>query len=304
MRHGRRVETRRDRRALATDAGMGRVSALSVLAGALCGLAVFEILTAIAGSITVAIHGGTDFSSVSAGQFKTLVGVVATVAVFLAFIFGGYVSGRMSRRSGATHGVLAGIAGVILAALTVAAVRASGADNGVARVATHIQVANSWHDWRTFALFGVLVGAAAMIIGALVGGIQGESWHGKLLTRAVDPTYGRAADDRAEARKRLNDAEAARLAAAGNVGRVTAAERAARQDTAVNEPVEPVGPQGPAPTRTATTTGPTAAVVSRSTRRGPAMPGAETAPVAPEPTAPGSTAEETGRRHRHLLGRR
>ncbi len=244
MRHGRRVETRRDRRALATDAGMGRVSALSVLAGALCGLAAFEILFAIAGSITVAIRGGTDFSSVSAGQFKTLVGVVLTVAVFLAFMFGGYVSGRMSRRNGATHGVLAGIAGIILAAVTVAAVRASGTDNGLARVATHIHVANSWHDWRTFGLFGVLVAAAAMIIGGLVGAIRGESWHGKLLTRAVDPTYGREADDRAEARKRLNDAEAARLAAAGNVGRVTAAERAARQDSAVNEPV---GPQGRRP---------------------------------------------------------
>jgi hypothetical protein len=295
---------------------MGRVSALSVLAGALCGLAVFEILTAIAGSIIVAIHGGTNFSSMSAGQFKTVVGIVLTVAVFLSFIFGGYVSGRMSRRSGAAHGVLAGITGVILAGLAAAAVRAGGADNGLARVATHIQVANSWHDWRTFALFGVLVSAAAMIIGGLVGGLKGESWHGKLLTRAVDPSYGREAEDRAEARKRLNEAEAARLAAAANVGRVTAAERAARQDTAVDEPV---GPRGRQPATAATTgptgpTGPTGAVVSRSTHRQASRADTETAPTAAEPSASGSTAaepsasgstaDETGRRPRHLLGRR
>src|SRR5436305_5155074 len=100
MRHGRRVETRRDRKALATDAGMGRISALSVLAGALCGFAVFEILTALAAAVTVAIYGGTDFSSTTIGQFKILTGAVLGVAIFLSFIFGGYVSGRMSRRSG------------------------------------------------------------------------------------------------------------------------------------------------------------------------------------------------------------
>jgi hypothetical protein len=302
MRHGRRVETRRDRKALATDAGMGRISALSVLAGALCGFAVFEILTALAAAVTVAIHGGTDFSSTTIGQFKILTGAVLGVAIFLSFIFGGYVSGRMSRRSGATHGVLAGIAGVILAAGTVAAVRATGADNGLARVAAHIGVADTWHDWRTFGLFGVLVAAAAMIIGALVGGIKGEGWHGKLLTRAVDPTYGPEADDRAEARKRLNDAEAARLASADHVGRVTSAERAARQDTAVTEPVRA---GGPVPAGSPTTTGATPAVVSRSTHRGPAaraIPDGAAVDYAGAPPAPAE--QEPGRRPRHLLGRR
>ncbi len=102
MHNGRKVETRRDRKALARDAGFSRVSALSVLAGAFCGLAAFEVLTALAAAAVVAIHGGTDFASWGSGPFKTLTGAILALGVFLAFVFGGYVSGRMSRRG--VHG--------------------------------------------------------------------------------------------------------------------------------------------------------------------------------------------------------
>jgi hypothetical protein len=45
-------------------------------------------------------------------------------------------------------------------------------------------------EWTTA---GLIVGAAslaAMLVGALLGGAAGERWHGKLLTRAVDPDFG------------------------------------------------------------------------------------------------------------------
>src|ERR1700738_722103 len=106
MRNSAKVETRRDRKALARDAGIGRLSAISVLAGALCGLAVFEALTVVAGAIGVAINGSTSFASTSDAQFKWMAAIILAAALFLAFMFGGYVSGRMSRRSGATHGLM------------------------------------------------------------------------------------------------------------------------------------------------------------------------------------------------------
>ncbi|MDQ1416729.1 MAG: hypothetical protein QOF81_2342 [Acidimicrobiaceae bacterium] len=225
MRDGQKVETRRDRKALASHAGMGRVSVISVLAGALCGLATLEILLAIAGAIGVGLNGGTSFAAMGERQFKSITGVVLVVALFCSFMLGGYVSGRMSRRSGATHGLLAGVTGVVLGVLAVASVIRTGADNGLARVAHHIQVVDTWAQWRTFGLIAALVAAVAMVLGGLTGGVEGERWHGKLLSRAVDPSYGPEAQEQAAARKSLNEAEAARLAAANRVGRVTGAAK-------------------------------------------------------------------------------
>jgi hypothetical protein len=227
VRNKRKVETRGDRRALARHAGLGPVSLISVLAGALAAFAVTEILVTVGGAIAVAVNGGTNFSALSDRQFKTVVGVILVVAVFLSFALGGYVSGRMSRRAGASHGLLAGVAGVVLAALAAWVVVATGTDAGLAHVARHMRVTDTWGQWRSFGMIGALVLAAAMVLGGLAGGVEGETWHGKLLTRAVDPNYGPEADDRAEARRRITDAEVARLASVNTAGRVTAAGREA-----------------------------------------------------------------------------
>lgn len=315
MVNGRTVETRRDRKALARDAGMGRFSIVSVLAGAFCAYAAFEALVAIAGAVTVAIHGGTAFGTATSSSFKALVGIVVAVALFVAFMLGGYVAGRMSRRRGASHGLIAGLVGVVLGAIVVAATRASGADNGLARVAAHIGVASTWHDWRTFSLLGAIVAAAAMILGGLTGGIEGERWHGKLLARAVDPSFGPEAEERAQARKRLREAELARLAAADHVSRLTAAGKE-------NAP-QPVREPEPVASGTDTSRGPSTAVLNRATRRSPAVdPAARSAETAvnpavsdtapnetmDRPTAPQAVADDEttqgGHRPRHLLGRR
>jgi hypothetical protein len=278
---------------------MGRISPLSVLAGALCGLAAVEALVAIAGAIVVAINGGTNFGSWSASQFKTLTGAVVAAALFLGFVLAGYVAGRMSRRRGATHGLLAGVVGVVLAGAVAAALQASGADNGLARVAHHIQVADTWQQWRTFGLIGVVVAAVAIVLGGLFGGIKGEQWHGKLLARAVDPSYGPEAEERAEARKRITEAEVARLKAADHVGRLTATSRSAEgdgRDDAVTEPTPTTAAATTTPPRTAG-----GAVLSRSTHR------ATEGPTAREEAAAEAEAEagQSGRhRPRHLLGRR
>jgi MFS family permease len=227
MRNSQNVETRRDRKALARHAGMGKISIISVLAGALCALAVVEILVTIAGAIAVAINGGTNFSALGDKGFKTIAGLVLVVATFGAFVVGGYVSGRMSRRSGASHGLLAGVAGVVLAALAGWVVVGTGTDAGLSAVARHIHVADSWHQWRNFGLLAVVVIAAAMVLAGLAGGVEGERWQGKLLSRAVDPTYGPESVERAQAHKSITEAEVARLAAAGRVGRVTGTAKAA-----------------------------------------------------------------------------
>ncbi len=79
---------------------MGRLSATSVLAGALCGLAAFEALAVMAGAVAVAINGSTNFATMSSFSFKATTGLIAVVAMLCSFLFGGYVGGRMARRAG------------------------------------------------------------------------------------------------------------------------------------------------------------------------------------------------------------
>src|SRR5579859_5904609 len=105
MRLNRRVETGRDRRALATDAGLGTVSPVSVTAGVLTGFGAWAALLGIASAIAIGINGGTDFSSLTAAEFRGGTAVIASVLALVSFIFGGYTAGRMSRRAGARNGL-------------------------------------------------------------------------------------------------------------------------------------------------------------------------------------------------------
>lgn len=294
------IETRRDRRALARDAGLGRISALSVLAGALCGLAAFEILAAVAGALVVAIHGSTFFGTWSGAQVQVVTAVVAGVALVLSFLFGGYISGRMSRRGGASHGLLAGVVAVILAAAVGALAKASGADNGLARVARHMKVADTWHQWRSFGLLGALVAAAIMVICAVAGGVNGERWHGKLLARAVDPGFGPEARERDEARRHLNEAEAARLAGARHVGRQTAITRTVTSPAAVSG--RPATGPGVATSARTDTDESAARDEVRRDRTGDGI-GDGAPPTVQSPAASTAAADTGGHRVRHLLHR-
>src|ERR1700686_4139360 len=110
-----RVETKRDRKALARDAGMGQLSAVSILAGTLAAYGAVAVLLAIAGGIAAAVNSGTDFSNVAWTQLKAGTGVIVAVVLLVSYFFGGYVSGRMARRSGARNGFAVFALGVAMA---------------------------------------------------------------------------------------------------------------------------------------------------------------------------------------------
>ena len=204
MRRTRSVETGRDRQALARDAGLGRVSAVSVLAGILCAYGALAALLAIAGWIAVAIHGGTNFADIAPNNVKVGVAVVIAVAAFVSFWYGGYAAGRMSRRGGAVNGLLSGLLGVIVGAGVVALVRQTGADAALARVAGHLGVLDTWTQWRNTAFELGVVALAAMVIGGLLGGVKGERWHTKLLARAADASIGPEAEKLAATRRGMS----------------------------------------------------------------------------------------------------
>lgn len=184
------VENRQDRLTLAEDAGWGRLSPTSVMAGILVGYGAFAILAGLTAAVLGALDINVDLTGADLRRTGTLGGVVLGAVLFLSWYFGAYTAGRMARRAGLTHGVVVFFIGVLLAVAAAAAVEGLGATDDVVAGLERLGVpttAEQWSDIGTVAGIASLVG---MLAGCLLGGAAGERWHAKLLARALDPGVG------------------------------------------------------------------------------------------------------------------
>lgn len=210
MRERTTVETGRDRRALAADAGFGAVSLPSILAGVLVAYGAFAILAAIGAAIVDAVGVETDVISTDYEQLSIVGGLITAAILFLSYLFGGYVAGRMARRSGVVQGVLVAVLGLIVVAAVAALVnQAAGTDEIVGNL-RDLGVPTTTDEYgQAFTVAG-LAALAGIVLGGLLGGILGERWHGRLLARAVDPNVGTEAEVRTRAQEDMARAEAER----------------------------------------------------------------------------------------------
>ena len=191
MRRQRAVENRRDRMEMAHEAGYSKVSFVSVLAGVLVAYGAFAILAGITGAVLSAL--GVETRSLSDNDWRQLgigTGIGVAVSLFLAYLFGGYVAGRMARRAGAMNGALVFVVGILLAAGVGAAIGSQADGDALMSNLRSIGVPTSGEEYSAIGTMAGLGALAAMLLGSLLGGIAGERWHGKLLTRALDPTIG------------------------------------------------------------------------------------------------------------------
>lgn len=184
------VETGRDRAALTREAGIGKLSFISVLAGVLVAYGAFAVLAALAAAAAAAIGLNTDLSANNWAELGVGSAIVAAVVLLLAYLFGGYVAGRMARRAGLIHGLAVFILALVIVAL-IAAIAATQTDTSAIRGNLRSlgipTTGAEWSDVGTLAGIGSL---AAMLVGALLGGMLGERWHTKLTRRAASPKYG------------------------------------------------------------------------------------------------------------------
>jgi hypothetical protein len=184
------VETGRDRAALTREAGIGKLSFISVLAGVLVAYGAFAVLAALAAAAAAAIGLNTDLSTNNWAQLEVGSAIVAAVVLLLAYLFGGYVAGRMARRAGLIHGLAVFLLALVIVAL-IAAIAATQTDTSAIRGNLRSlgipTTGAEWSDVGTLAGIGSL---AAMLVGALLGGMLGERWHTKLTRRAASPKYG------------------------------------------------------------------------------------------------------------------
>jgi hypothetical protein len=229
----------------ARDAGFGSLSAISVLAGVVTAYGAFAVVAAIAGAVASSLDVGTEFRTDDWTSSGAVASAITAAVLFVAYLFGGYVAGRMARRASTLHGLAVFVTSLVLGAIA-GGVVAGLADNAdLEQNLRSIGVPTTGDQVTGVAVAGVLVSLAAVLIGSLVGSSLGERWHTKLARRAVDPAYGptAAAWDRAESAElesqRRVDADPA-LAADAAAVRAEAAREGDARAVDVREREQPV----------------------------------------------------------------
>jgi hypothetical protein len=182
-------ETAGDRASLAREAGVGKLSFISVLAGVLVAYGAFAILVALVGAAATAIGLTNDLSRNDWARLGTGSAIAAAVVLLLAYLFGGYVAGRMARRAGLLNGLAVFVLAILLIAV-VSAIIASQADADTIRSNLRtLGIPTSGSEWSGIGTLAGITSLTAMLLGALVGGVLGERWHSKLTRRAVSGKY-------------------------------------------------------------------------------------------------------------------
>ena len=213
-------ETARERRELAADAGFGGFSITSVLAGVLVAYGAFAIL---AGLATAALDAFGDDTNLSTDweTLGTTGGLVVAALLFLAYLFGGYVAGRMARRNGVAHGAGVLILGIVVVTAVAALARRSADPDTIASNLRSLGIPTTADEYGQAGTVAGIASLVALIVGSLLGGALGERWHARLFARAVDPNVGA----QAEAARQAEEARTqANLALARSEGRVRAHE--------------------------------------------------------------------------------
>ena len=116
--------------------------------------------------------------------------IAVAILLLVAYLFGGYVAGRMARRAGLVNGLAVFVLAVVLVAV-VAAIAASQADADTVQAnLRNLGIPTTGTEWGKIGSLAGIGSLAAMLVGALVGGVLGERWHTKLTRRAVSDNYG------------------------------------------------------------------------------------------------------------------
>jgi hypothetical protein len=175
------------------------VSFVSVLAGLVTAYGTFAVLASIAGAILDALDVHTEFRSNDWTGSGAVAAVVTAVVLLVAYFFGGYVAGRMGRRAAVTHGLCVFVGSLIIAAVVSGVVAALADDHRLRANLRSVGIPTTTDQVTGVAVAAVIVSLAAMLVGSVIGAVQGERWHTKLARRAVDPDIGPAADLRRRA---------------------------------------------------------------------------------------------------------
>jgi hypothetical protein len=163
----------------------GGISLGGVLTGVVVAFGAMFLLSGVIGGILVLLGvSDTNVTGEEAVEAGIAGGIAYVVAMFVAYLWGGYTAGRMARGAGVLNGVLVPIAAIVLALIVGAIAAALGASANLNLPLTTarlpIEGSGSLVEW------GIGLGVAALVAmfaGGVVGGSLGSRWHTKLERR-------------------------------------------------------------------------------------------------------------------------
>lgn len=160
----------------------GGVSAGAILTGAVVAFGAMFVLTAIISGILVGLGLTDELTPGEVTDVGVATGVGLVVAQFLAYAWGGYAAGRMSRGAGSANGALVALVGIVVGIAVGAIAAGIGATEDLRTPFNSSQLPADGEvlRWGT----GLAIAAlAAMFFGGIVGGALGSRWHTKLERR-------------------------------------------------------------------------------------------------------------------------
>jgi hypothetical protein len=147
------------------------------------GLAVLLIALLGAGGVVLGLAQGVDSADEAAAQAGTigLGGAIALLVVlFLAYLAGGYVAGRMARFDGIRQGVAVWLIGLVVVAALAAAGAIAGAQYNVLQELDLPRIPIEEGTATTGAIATLAALVVATLLGAVLGGKLGDRYHRKV----------------------------------------------------------------------------------------------------------------------------
>jgi hypothetical protein len=147
------------------------------------GLAVLLVALLSAAGVALGLAQGVDTADEAAEQVETLGvggGIAVLVVLFVAYLAGGYVAGRMARFDGARQGVAVWLIGLLVVLVLAAAGALLGAQYNVLQ---QLNLPRIPIDEGTATTAGIVTLVAILLVtllGALIGGKVGEHYHRKV----------------------------------------------------------------------------------------------------------------------------
>jgi hypothetical protein len=147
------------------------------------GFAVILVALLSAAGVALGLASNVDTADEAADQAETLGiggGIAVLVVLFLAYLAGGYVAGRMARFDGARQGIAVWIIGLLVVLLLAAAGAILGSQYNVLR---QLDLPRIPIDEGTATTAGIITLVAILLVtllGAVLGGKLGERFHRKV----------------------------------------------------------------------------------------------------------------------------
>ncbi len=144
------------------------------------GLAVLLVALLSAAGVALGLAQGVDTADEAAEQVETLGiggGIAVLAVLFVAYLAGGYVAGRMARFDGARQGVAVWVIGLLVVLVLAAAGALLGAQYNVLQ---QLNLPRIPIDEGTATTAGIVTLVAILLVtllGSLIGGKVGERYH-------------------------------------------------------------------------------------------------------------------------------